>query len=71
MTMISNVHMPLSMPQSHDQGHTKLKDFTEIMVSNSNNDLPLEAVTSARLDGRRPDIPDIEVGKTVSLCMFL
>jgi hypothetical protein len=46
-------------------------DFTEIAVSNSDNDLHLIRVTSARLDGRMPDIPGVEIWRTVSLWMFL
>jgi len=46
-------------------------DFTEITVSNSDNDLHLVEVTSARLDSRMPDIPEVEIWRTVSLWMFL
>jgi len=46
-------------------------NFTEITVSNSDNDLHLVRVTSARLDGRMPDIPVVERWKTLSLLMFL
>jgi hypothetical protein len=41
--------------------------FTEITVSNSDNDLHLVRVMSARLDGRMPDIPEVEIWRTVSL----
>ena len=46
-------------------------DFTEITVSNSDNDLHLVRVTSARLEGRMPDIPEVEIWRTVSLWMVL
>jgi hypothetical protein len=46
-------------------------DFTEITVSNSDNDLHLIRGTSARLDGRMPDIPEVEIWRTGSLWMFL
>jgi hypothetical protein len=46
-------------------------DFTENTVSNSDNDLHLVRVTSARLDGRMPHIPELEIWRTVSLWMLL
>ena len=46
-------------------------DFTEITVSNSDDDLHLVRVTSARLDGRMPDIPEVEIWRTVLLWIFL
>jgi len=46
-------------------------DFTEITVSNSDNDLHMVRVRSARLNGRMPDIPEVEIWRTVSLWMFL
>jgi hypothetical protein len=45
-------------------------DFTEITVSNSDNDLHLVRVTSARLDSQMPDIPEVEIWRTVSLWML-
>jgi len=36
-------------------------DFTEITVSNSDNDLRWVQATSARFDGRIPDIPEVEI----------
>ena len=46
-------------------------DFTEITVSNSDDDLHLVRVTSARLDSRMTDIPEVEIWRTVFLWMFL
>jgi len=44
---------------------TMIGDLTEITVYNSDNDLHLLRVTSARLDGRMPDIPEVEIWRTV------
>jgi len=49
----------------------RIADFTEITVSNSDNDLHLVRVTSVRLDSQMPDIPEVEIWRTVSLWMFL
>ena len=69
--MMSCERRPPSMPPSQDKAHTMIGDFTEITVSNSDNDLHLVRVTSARSDGRMPDIPEVEIWRTVSLWMFL
>jgi hypothetical protein len=66
MAMImSNKRKPPSLPQSQDEAHTLIGDFTEITVFNSDNDLHLVRVPSARLDGRMPDIPEVEIWRTV------
>jgi len=71
MAMInSSERKPPSMPPSQHEAHTMIGDFTEITVSNSDNDLHLVRVTSARLDSRMPDIPEVEIRRTVSLWMF-
>jgi len=63
MTMMnSSERKPPSMPPSQDEAHTMIGDFTEITVSNSDNDLHLVQVTSARFDGRRPDNSEVENG---------
>jgi hypothetical protein len=62
---------PPSMPPSQDEAHTMIGDFTESTVSNSDNDLHLVRATSARLDGRMPDISEVEIWRTVLLWMFL
>jgi len=56
MVMISSERKPPSMPPSQDKAHSMIGDFTEITVSNSDNDLHLVRVTSVRLDSRMPDI---------------
>jgi hypothetical protein len=61
MMMMSNERKPPSMPPSQDTAHTIVGDFTEITVSNSENDLHLIPATSARFDGRMPDIPEVEI----------
>jgi len=71
MAMMSSERKPPSMPPSQDEAHTMIGDFTEITVSNSDNDLHLVRVTSAGLDGRMPDITEVEIWRTVSLWMFL
>jgi len=71
MAMMSTERKPPSMPPSRDEAHTMIGDFTEITVSNSDNGLHLVRVMSARLDGRMPDIPEVEIWRTVSLWMFL
>jgi len=48
-----------------------IRDFTEITASNSVNDLHFVRVTSARLDSRMPDIPEVEIWRMVSHWMFL
>jgi len=71
MAMKSSERKPPPMPPSQDEAHTMIGDFTEITVSNSDNDLHLVRVTSARFDGRMPDIPEVEIWTTVSLgCSF-
>jgi len=57
MAMMSSERKPPSMPPSQDEAHTMIGDFTEINVSNSDNDRYLVQVTSGRLSGRMPDIP--------------
>jgi len=69
--MNSSERKPPSMQPSQDEAHTMIGHFTEITVSNSDDDLHLVRVTSARLDGRMPDIPEVEIWRTVSLWMFL
>ena len=71
MMMMSSERKPPPMPPSQDEAHTMIGDFTEITVSNSDNDLHLAGVTSVRLDGRMPDIPAVDIWRTVSLWMFL
>jgi predicted amidohydrolase len=57
MAMMGCERKPASMPPSQDEANTTVGDFTEITVSNSDNELHLIRVTSARLDGWMPDIP--------------
>jgi hypothetical protein len=71
MAIMGSERKPPSSPPSQDEAHTMVRDFTEITVSNSDNDLHLIRVMSARLDGRMPDIPGVEMWRTVSLWMFL
>jgi len=71
MTMMSSERKAPPMPPSQDKAHTMIGDFTEITVSNSDNNLHLAWVMSARLDGQMPDIPEVETWRTVSLWMFL
>jgi len=61
MMMMSTERKPPSMPPSQDEAHTMIGDFTEITVSNSDNGLHLIRATSARFDGRMPDIPEVEI----------
>jgi len=71
MMMMSTERKPPPMPPNQDEAHTMIGDFTEITVSNPDNDLHLVRVTTARLDGRMPDIPEVEMWRMVSLWMFL
>jgi len=71
MAMMSSERKSPSMPPSQDEAHTTIEDFTEITVSNSDDDLHLIRVTSARLNGRIPDILEVEIWRTVLLWMFL
>jgi hypothetical protein len=61
MMMLSTERKPPSMSPSQHMAHTMIEDFTEITVSNSDNGLHLIQGTSARFDGRMPDIPDVEI----------
>ena len=67
----SSERKPPSMPPSQDEAHTMIGDFTKITVSNSDSDLRLIRVTSARWNGRRPDNPQVEILRTVLFWMFL
>ena len=71
MAMMSSERKPPSMLPSQDEAHTTIRDFTEITVSNSDNDLHLVQATSARFGGQMPDIPEVEICRTVLLWMFL
>jgi len=62
MMIISSERKPPSMPPSQDEAHNMIGDFTEITLSNSDNDLHLVRVTSARLDSRMPDNSKVEIG---------
>jgi len=71
MVMMSSERKPPSMPPSQDEAHTMIGDFTKITVYNSNDGQLFIRVTSARLDGRMPDIPGAEIWRMVTLWMFL
>jgi len=70
MVMVTSERKPPSILPSQDEAHAMIGDFTEITVSNSDNDLHLVQATSARFDGRMPDIPEVEIWRTVLLWMF-
>jgi hypothetical protein len=71
MAMMSCERKSLSMPLSQDETHTVIGDITDITRSNSENDQLLVQATSARFDGRMPDILEVEIWRTVLLWMFL
>jgi len=71
MAMPGREWKPPSVTWSKDDTHTMIGDFTEITGSNSDNDLRFVRVMCARLDGHMPDIPEVEIWRTVSLWMFL
>jgi hypothetical protein len=71
MAMMSGERKPPPMPPGQDEAHCMIGDFNEISVSNSDNDRRLVQVTSTPLDGRIPDIPEVEIWGTASLWMFL
>jgi len=71
MAMMNSEQKPPSMPPSQAEPHTMIWDFTEITMSNSDNDLHLVRDRSARLDGRMPGIPQVEIWRTVFVWMFL
>jgi hypothetical protein len=50
MVMMISVRKPQSMPPSPEVAHSMIGDFTEITVSNSDNDRHLVQATSARFD---------------------
>ena len=49
MVMVTSERKPPSILPSQDEAHIMIGDFTEITVSNSDNDLRLVQATSARL----------------------
>jgi hypothetical protein len=55
MAMMSSERKPPPMPPSPAEAHTKIGDFTEVTVSNSDEDLRLVQATSARIDDRMLD----------------
>ena len=69
--MMSTEGKQSSMPPSQDWSHTMIGDFTETTMSDSDNDLQLVRVTGARLDGQMPDIPEVEIWRTVSRWIFI
>jgi hypothetical protein len=71
MAMMSSERKLPSMLPSQDKVHTMIRDFTQITVSYSDTVLHLVRVMSVRFDGRMPDIPDVEIRRTVFLWMFL
>jgi hypothetical protein len=54
---------PLMLP-SLEETHSKIEDFTETALSNSDNHLHLVQDTSTRLDGGMPDMPQVEIWRT-------
>jgi hypothetical protein len=71
MALMCSEWKPPSMLKIQDNTYTMIANFTEITVSNSDNDLHLVQVMSARLEGWMPDIPEGQIWRTVSLSMFL
>ena len=71
MAMMSSERKPPWIPPSQDEAHTMIGDNTEVPVSDSDDNLRLVRVTSARLNGRMPDIPEVEIWRMVLLWMFL
>jgi hypothetical protein len=61
MVMMSSERKLPSIPPSQDEAYTIIGDFTEITVSSANNGLQLLRATSARVDGRMADIPEVEI----------
>jgi hypothetical protein len=71
MAMLSCERKPPSTAPSQDEAHTMIGDFTKITASNTDNDISWVQAMSARFDGRMPDIPEVEIWRTVLLWMFL
>jgi hypothetical protein len=71
MAMMSSKQKPPSLPPSQDETNCIIGDFTEITVSNYDNYLHLIQATRARFDGRMLDTPEVEIWRTVLLCIFL
>jgi len=61
MSMMNSDRKLPSMLPSQNEAHTMIGDFTEITASNSNNNVHLVHATSARFDGRMPDVPEVEI----------
>jgi len=68
---MSSQRRPPLMPPSPDKAHLITRDFTEITVSNSDNDLYIVQAKYERFDCPMRDIADVEIWRTVLLWMFL
>jgi len=71
MMMIHSDWILPSMLPSQDEDHTMIGDFTEITLSNSDNDLQFIQAPSARFDSWMLDILEVDIWRMVSLSMFL
>jgi len=63
--MLSSEQKPPLMLPSGDETHTIIWDFSEVTESNFIDDLSLVQVTNMRFDGRKPDIPHVEIWRMV------
>jgi len=70
MVMMSSEQKPPSLSTSQDDAPTVIETFTEITLSNCDNDLRLVGVTSVRLNGRMLEIPVVEIWRTGLLWVF-
>jgi len=70
MAMMSREPKPATMLPSQDGANTMTEDFTEIPMSNSERNLDLVWVMSARLDGQMRDFPEAEMWRRVSFWMY-
>jgi len=67
MAMMSSERKPPWKLPSQDEAHTMIGNFTEFTVTNSDNDVHLVGISSARLDGPMPHISEVVIWRKVSL----
>jgi len=71
LLMITSEQKLLSILLSRDAADIMIEDFTGSMLFNSDKVVHLGSVTSARLCGLMPVIPDVDIWWTVSLWTLL
>jgi len=71
IAMMSSERKPPSMLPSQDEAPSMIGDFSEMSVSNSNDDLHFVQVMNARLNGRISHHPEVETWRRLLPWVFL